>query len=300
MSRSHKDYLRWTEVPYAGEEKPPTISGGVEPLAGTWKTYFIQKSSRHGFKKLDGSPIRLAIRDPKSIDWNQQLKVVESTLDHLTAHQKTIAKYWGSGPPTKQWIPIVDRLIDTYNVPAPRASRILAGLFAGINDAFVVCWSLKYKWLVARPNQLNQHLATYLCTPNHPSYPSGHATVAGAAEVILSYFFPAERRKLNQLAEEDAQSRLYAGVHFPADNEQGLRLGRQIGRIVVEQLKKDAVDGLPIDRPFDQYHNAEIFPKDYHQAIPYQYREECPSLLLDDSSEKDESSGSWPDPKLFY
>ncbi|UOQ45119.1 vanadium-dependent haloperoxidase [Halobacillus salinarum] len=295
---SERDYIRWTDVPYAGESVPPTISGGVEPTAGNWRTYFIKHSKRHGFEKLDGRPIRLAIRDPKTIDWREQLKVVQKTLKNLTERQKKIAAYWGSGPPSKQWIPIVDRLIDTYSVEAPRAARILAGLFAGINDAFVVCWHLKYKWLVARPNQYDRHLATYLCTPNHPTYPSGHATVAGAAEVILSYFFPAERRKLQQLAEECANSRLYAGVHFPADNEQGLRLGRQIGRIVTEQLKEDRADGHPLDRPFELYRNAELLPEDYEQVIPYDYPDNCPSLLL--GRDDEESETDWPDPKLFY
>lgn len=89
-----------------------------------------------------------------------------------------------------------------------------------------------------RPNQLDDELATFLCTPRHPTYPSGHAAVAGAAAVILSYYFPAERRQLQQLAEEAAQSRLYAGVHFPIDNEQGLRLGSQVGELVTRQLQR--------------------------------------------------------------
>jgi hypothetical protein len=37
--------------------------------------------------------------------------------------------------------------------------------------------------------------------------------------------------------EQCAQSRLYAGVHFKVDNDEGLRLGRQIGGIVVRVLR---------------------------------------------------------------
>ncbi|MCA0971250.1 vanadium-dependent haloperoxidase [Halobacillus litoralis] len=298
MSNRHDRLPLWTEVPYAGASHPPTVRGGVEPEAGEWKTYFIEHSRRHGFKKLDGRPIRLAIKSPDKIDFYKQLQEVKEALANLTEEQVKIAEYWGSGPPSKQWIPVVDRLIDTYSVEAPRAARILGALFSGMNDAFVVCWSLKYKWLVPRPNQLDQNLATVVCTPNHPSYPSGHATVSGAAEVILSYFFPGERRKLHQIAEENAVSRLYAGVHYPADNEQGLRLGRQIGRIVVEELQKDEVNGVPLDHPFRSYRDADILPVDYEQVIPFEYDQSCNSLLLSD--EEESSSSEWPDPRLFF
>ena len=299
MSKRRKGLPSWIDVPYAGASFPPTVAGGVEPEAGDWKTYFIKHSKRHGFTKLDGRPIHLAIQDPDSIDFLQQLQVVKKTLANLTEEQKDIAIYWGSGPPSKQWIPIVDRLIDTYAVEAPRAARILGATFSGMNDAFVVAWKLKYKWLVPRPNQLDQNLATVVCTPNHPSYPSGHAVVSGAAEVILSYFFPSERRKLHDLAEENALSRLYAGVHYPADNDQGLRLGRQIGRIVVEELQKDEVNGLPLDRPFRSYRDADIIPRNYEQVIPFDYDEKCDSLLLSDDDESS-SSSDWGRPRLFF
>ncbi|MYL29534.1 phosphatase PAP2 family protein [Halobacillus halophilus] len=298
MSRNH-NYPLWTELPYAGEDHPPTLDSGVEVEAGEWKTYFIHHSRRHGFKRLDGSPIRLMIQDPGTIHWQEELKKVKQVLAGLTDHDIRIAKYWGEGPASKQWLPIADRLIDTYGVEAPRAARMLGALFSGMNDAFVVCWSLKYKWLVPRPNQLDPSLSTVICTPDHPSYPSGHATISGAAEAILSYFFPAERKKIRELAEENARSRLLAGVHYPVDNDQGLRLGRQIGSIVVDELKKDEVNGRLLDRPFTQYRNADLFPTDYTQAIPFEYDQQCRSLLL---SEDDESSSytEWIDPKLFF
>jgi hypothetical protein len=185
MKKIERNYPLWTELPYAGESKPPR--NGIEPSAGSWNTYFIQHNQEEkGFETLDGRTLKLEIRDPNTIDWFKQLKVVQHTLENLTEQEITIAKYWGAGPPSKQWLPIADILIDTYRVEAPRAARILGALFAGLNDAIVVCWYLKYKWLVARPNLLDPTLATVICTPKHPAYPSGHATVSGAAEVILS------------------------------------------------------------------------------------------------------------------
>jgi hypothetical protein len=50
-------------------------------------------------------------------------------------------------------------------------------------------------------------------TPRHPSYPSGHSVVGGAASEVL-----------------------WAGIHFRPDREFGVALGRAVARIVLNQL----------------------------------------------------------------
>ncbi|KGP72026.1 vanadium-dependent haloperoxidase [Pontibacillus yanchengensis] len=293
------DYELWTALPYAGEDHPPR--NPETPFSGSWNTYYIRHNDEGGFSTPNGEPITLDIRHPNKINWDAQLEKVKRTLAHLTPKEKEIAYYWSRGPATKQWTPIADILIDTYGVEAPRAGRILAALQAGINDSFVVAWYLKYKWLVARPNQLDDELVTVICTPRHPSYPSGHAAVAGTAEVILSYFFPAERRRLHELAEECAKSRLYAGVHFPIDNDEGLRLGRQIGHLVIEQLQDDYdSEGNPVDVHYRENRNANLLPPPYKQAIPYDFSTSCDSLVENQQSTYNKSNSTSPKPKLFF
>jgi membrane-associated phospholipid phosphatase len=133
------------------------------------------------------------------------------------------------------------RLADKYRLGSPDIARVLGYFYVAINDAFVMSWFFKYLWDVARPNQYNRNLSTVLFTPRFPSYPSAHATVAGCADVILRYFFPPESYRIKALMEECAQSRLYAGVHFQADNDEGLKLGRQIGEMVVGVLRRQNV-----------------------------------------------------------
>ena len=116
----HK-YKLWTELPYAGESTPPT--NPEQPFAGSWPMYYLKRSNNGGFKDLNGNPITLEIKDPNTIHWNQQLKIVQKTLATLTPKQITIAKYWGTGVPTKQFTPIIDRLIDTYGLTASKADR---------------------------------------------------------------------------------------------------------------------------------------------------------------------------------
>ncbi|WP_199616272.1 vanadium-dependent haloperoxidase [Paenibacillus alkalitolerans] len=263
--------LLWSELIYAGEREPP--SDPVDPLAGSWQTYYLQNKGNGNFTTLEGMPINWEIADPSSIDFSEQLRTVRKTLKSLTRTKIKIAKYWGSGVATKQWTPVADRLVDAYDVSPARASRILAAMYAAINDAFVVTWHLKYLYNIARPNQLDRNLAPILCTPRFPAYPSGHSAMSGCAETVLSYFFPAKSADLRKLAEECAISRLYAGVHFPADNEQGLVLGRQIGNIVVNTLQnQDNSDYQPIDMPFNRKRKVILPPaKSYRQVIPYNF-----------------------------
>jgi hypothetical protein len=42
------------------------------------------------------------------------------------------------------------------------------------------------------------------------------------------------------MAQQAADSRLYGGIHFRSDNEEGLRLGRRVGRMVLDALARDA------------------------------------------------------------
>ncbi|WP_261129783.1 vanadium-dependent haloperoxidase [Bacillus sp. Marseille-Q3570] len=268
------DYLRWSEVPYGGERKPP--SDPVDPLAGSWPTYFIKRKGDH-FVGPDGV-IHFDLRHPSHIDWDEELKVVQRTLANITPEQIQIAEYWGAGVATKQWTPIIDRLIDTYGLTPPYAARVLAAVQAGINDAFVVTWYFKYLCDVARPIQYDQTLKPILCTPRFPTYVSGHSAISGCAEVILSYFFPGEAKRLRNLAEEDSISRLYGGIHFPVDLEQGLKLGRRIGQVVVSQLshQKDS-SGEPVDTPFLEDLDADLPPPPYRQSIPYTFNENCSS-----------------------
>ena len=261
---------KWPEIPYPGESEPPI---GVAPYAGSWYTYFFRKNENGLLTTSDGKPACFDIQNPDIINFDKSLIIVKRALMNLTPEQRQIAEYWGEGPATKQWTPIIDRLLDTYNLSPAQAARVIAAVQAGINDAFVITWYFKCLWDVPRPVQLDRRLATVLCTPVFPAYPSGHSVISGTAEVILSYFFPSESERLRELAYENGISRLYAGVHFLEDIEEGLRLGRHIGRIIVEELKnqKDA-NNRPVDVLSTEGKNADLMPPPYEQVIPYPLR----------------------------
>jgi membrane-associated phospholipid phosphatase len=99
--------------------------------------------------------------------------------------------------------------------------------------------------------------------PGHPSFPSGHATIAGACATVLKAFispsyefrFPLEptrdgrdwgqyagpktnaRIEIDKLAANVAAGRQWAGIHWQADSLAGLRLGEQVGLAVLREAK---------------------------------------------------------------
>jgi hypothetical protein len=95
-------------------------------------------------------------------------------------------------------------------------------------------------------------------TPPFPSYTSGHATFAGAFFQVLRRFYGTdrirftffsdelngitrdntgkERATLSDAEEDDAQSRIYLGVHWSFDKVWGLRSGRSVGDYVFENV----------------------------------------------------------------
>jgi membrane-associated phospholipid phosphatase len=174
---------------------------------------------------------------PGEIDWNSELAVVEQTMQNLTPQEIQSAQYWAAGELTERFTNLIYQYAGKYRIGSPNCARILGFFHASMNDVFVITWYLKYQWDVARPNQYGRNIRKLMDTPRFPAYPSAHACLAGAAEVLMCFYFPQEAVRIQSIINVCAQSRLYAGVHFKVDNDEGLRLGRQIGEIAVEVMK---------------------------------------------------------------
>jgi len=143
------------------------------------------------------------------------------------------------------WADVLDRKIFEYNLHLnpPRAARLYAIAAVALYDGFVACWEAKYTYWGIRPNQYDTTFKpALLVTPPFPGYPSGHAAVSGTMSELYSYFFPEEREYFLKKAQEGAESRFHAGIHFRTDNEVGLDLGRKVAMPILQRVKTDGAD----------------------------------------------------------
>jgi membrane-associated phospholipid phosphatase len=139
------------------------------------------------------------------------------------------------------WIPELHRKLMEYRLDTnpPRAARAYALVSVASYDATVASWEAKYFYWTARPNQFDPTIKTVIPTYPIPDYPSGHASTGGAMWAMLAYLFPRDAHVFNSEAEENAASRVWAGIHFRSASDSGLALGRAVARKVIERAMSD-------------------------------------------------------------
>jgi hypothetical protein len=200
----------------------------VLPMCGTWKTWVLTSGSE------------IQPEAPYAFGSAQDLADVQDVYDvslQRTPEQIEAVHRWADLPPPTIWNHILTRRIEARDLGVFASARAYAYLNVAMADAFVSCWQTKYTYWIARPFQRIPGLVTVIPTPNFPSYTSGHSTISAAAAAVLGEVFPGGREHFAAQAEEAALSRLWAGIHFRHDNEQGLAAGRWIGARVVERMR---------------------------------------------------------------
>ncbi len=213
----------WLRTPPLFAEQP------TEPQGATWKPWCP------GTDKLDVAPTV----EHGSSQWHEELRHVAVVSANLSVDQKSIAQRWhldaGSITPPGVWNAIATSYLAEAQPPSALRHRVLAVLNMAMQDALVAAWRIKLHYWSERPitavrRELDPRFEPLLVTPPFPGYVSGHATVSAAAAGVLSHFFPQHKARWHALAREAAVSRLYGGIHFASDNEQGLALGLQVAQ----------------------------------------------------------------------
>ncbi|MHC1685360.1 MAG: vanadium-dependent haloperoxidase [Clostridiaceae bacterium] len=249
--------LKWSKIPYPDQTNFPE---GETQEASNWYLNFFKRDSQGKFFDLKGKQIQFGIVPSKRIDFKgSELTLVKLVSENLNQEKIDLSYYWGTGNGIKQFLNLVDILIETYNVPLLYSTRIYSILTQAIQDAMSITWFFKYYFDVPRPVQLDKNFIPILKTPVYPSYPAGHSVLAGVVEVILSYFFEAESIKIHDITEQCSISRLYAGIHYPIDLTQGLNLGREIGDHIITQIKTEKdITGAEYLVKYSEYRDAKL------------------------------------------
>jgi membrane-associated phospholipid phosphatase len=170
-----------------------------------------------------------------SADFLTALEQVRTFSDTRTPEQLAILNFWNDpgavGAHSGHWNQIAVGLILRHNANERKAVHVLESLNLAMSDAAIACMDAKYTYWYIRPYQADPLITTPLGKPPHPSYPSLHACVGGAAVGVLTHEFPQDADDLEAMLAEMLLSREWAGLHYWFDVQTGAAMGRQVAAL---------------------------------------------------------------------
>ena len=203
--------------------------GAVTPEAGQWQTWADQSQVQPAPPPSYGSQEDLA-----------QVQAVSGSVGSLTAFQMGSLLHWagskGTETPGGIWLKYIDEALVDEQADIRRTADARSAMMMAVHDGFVLCWKTKFTYWTARPTMRDATLKAVIPVPNFPSYPSGHATISGAAAKVAGRYFPARAHSYTKMAQEAADGRVWAGIHFPVDSSAGLDLGAKAADNVLRRF----------------------------------------------------------------
>jgi hypothetical protein len=191
-----------------------------------------------------------------------------------TAEETTIAKFWYEFSEIG-WNRVTATVAADKNLDLLSTARLFALVNIALADAYIAGWDSKFHYNFWRPYTAVRAAATdgndhtnedaqwesLMNTPPIHDYPSTHSALGNAAAVVLGELTGSDTgftmtstsaepanstrsfTRFDQAAKENADSRVFAGLHFRFSCEGGLELGRRIGEwTVANHLKPTGND----------------------------------------------------------
>jgi hypothetical protein len=241
MAKADRSSAPFTGVQPAGEDKwtslatPPGAPLG--PQLGGVRTFLMTSASE--FRAPPPPPL-------KSTQFLTTLDEVRRVSDTRTYDQLRYARYWEnlSGAFTAGvWNDFARQMVSSRGLGEAESARVLALMHMAGFDSILACHESKYVYWFPRPTQVDPKIQVAIGVPNHPSYPSNHACISGAMGLVLDAQFPSERGRFAAMAQQAGESRIYGGIHYRIDVDEGMNIARKIASRATET-------GMPADRPF--------------------------------------------------
>jgi len=180
-----------------------------------------------------------------------------------TEDESLYSRFWNFSTSLAYWNQIALTLAERQHLTLSAKSRLLALVGLSVADAAIGCWEAKYSYNFWRPvtaisladtdgnpDTVAGPFTSYLITPNHPDYPSGHSCVSAAAAAVLASTFGENTSfsvssdapemagvvrsygSFSEILEEIKNARVYAGIHFRSACEDGTQLGARVAGYV--------------------------------------------------------------------
>ena len=242
---------------------PPAFAAASSPQWAT-VTPWAMISPSH-FRNPDGPPALDSAEYTAA--FNQVKEIGSATSTTRTLDQSNAARFWVSPAGTSTAVGHWNRIAQTVAQSQGNTLEENARLFAlvGITqaDAAIVSGDNKFHYDHWRPitairaaetdgnpaTAADANWSSFNTTPNHPSYSGGLATLSGSTGTALANFFGTDNisftsspeglvvpdrtfTSFSQASQEASNSRLWGGIHWVYDNEDGLTGGRAVAHYI--------------------------------------------------------------------
>jgi hypothetical protein len=213
--------------------------------------------------QLDEPPALTSARYTRDYNEVKALGGAGSTLRPLD--RTDVARFYAATSPVAVWNPIARQLSIAAGDSLSENARAFALLNMALSDAAIAVFDTKYAYNFWRPEtairlghiddnpgtEPDPSFTPLIVAPCFPGYPSAHATLSGAAREVLEQIYTARRRslilsnpalpditlkyrKLKEITEDIDDARVYGGIHFRFEQEEGSDLGRRVGEYLVK------------------------------------------------------------------
>jgi hypothetical protein len=238
---------------------PPDFAPAFRPGLGAVVPFVIEAARQF---RAPPPPALRSTDYTKNYDNVKDVGDVNSERPHGRAE---VALYFEATDAVALWNPVARQVSAERGTTLSENARILALMTMAICDAAIAVFESKYYYNYWRPVTAIQAGGTdhnrdterdpdwmpFVYTPPFPGYPSGHAAFGGAARRVLENAFGPDGHDITltnravpdivlhystfeQITRDVDDGRVYGGVHYRFDQEQGGQQGRRIGRYVLQ------------------------------------------------------------------
>ena len=255
---------RWVPTPPAYTQAMEPHWCEIRPMVLDSASQFAASAPPAFNVKSHASPFYKEVMEVKTIgdSLSEEQKHIADFFDdnpfnlHVTGHAMYATKKFS---PPGHWMNIVGIAMQKAGKDFNTTVAAYAATSIALFDGFIACWYTKYKANTVRPETvINKYIdpdwMPYLQTPPFPSYISGHSVISNASAEVMTYFLGdhfsftdtselefgipnRSFRSFREAALEASFSRLYGGIHYRSDLEQGNAVGKSVGEYVVSKLR---------------------------------------------------------------
>lgn len=239
---------------------PPDFTPAFRPGLGQVTPFAIESGAQFRLAPPPALGSRRYARD-----YNEVKKVGDVSSSERPPDRADVARFYAvTNPVPLLYNPAARQASQAQGETLAQNARIFALLNVAIFDAAVAVFDTKYFYNYWRPvtaihlgdrdgnrrTDADVTWATFVPTPPFPSYPSGHAGFGGAARRVLERMFGPDGHSITlanplvpdvvlhytswkQITDDVDDARIFGGVHYRFDQEEGARQGRQVGKYVL-------------------------------------------------------------------